>query len=141
MMSKNEVTSGEKDTIRRSKEPTVITTASGQAESTEEATVYFCGLGVFVTMMLLEDSPAVLSLVSLCEEMGYYHGWKRGESPSMIKDEKLQAARLRTMCQLWQFQKNLVSPMSLRRRLATDCESQVPEHQETRPFSSIANFW
>ena len=52
----DELTSGEKDTIRRSKEPAVITTAVGKAESTEEATVYANDLDVFVTMMLLEDS-------------------------------------------------------------------------------------
>ena len=62
MMSKNELTSGEKDTIRRSNEPTAITTASGKAESTEEATVHVNDLNVFVTMMLLEGSPALLSL-------------------------------------------------------------------------------
>ena len=39
-MSQNEIASGEKDTIRRSKELTVITTASGKAESTEAPTAY-----------------------------------------------------------------------------------------------------
>ena len=62
MMSQSELTSGENDTIRRSEKPTVITTAIGKADSTEEATVYFDDLDVFVTMMVLEDSPAELSL-------------------------------------------------------------------------------
>ena len=62
MMSKNEFTSGEKETIRRLQEPTVITTTSGKAESAEEATVYVNDYVVFLTMMLLEDSPTVLSL-------------------------------------------------------------------------------
>ena len=70
MMSKNELTSGEKDTIRRSSEHPVITTANGKAESTEEATMYVNDLDVSVTMMLLEDSPAVLSLGLFCEELG-----------------------------------------------------------------------
>ena len=39
-MSKNEITPGEKDTIRRSSEPTVITTASGTAEPEVKSTVY-----------------------------------------------------------------------------------------------------
>ena len=47
MMSKTEVTFGEKDTIRRSKEPTVITTVSGKAESTDDATVYVNDLDLF----------------------------------------------------------------------------------------------
>ena len=62
MMSKHELTSGQKSSIRRSKEPTVVTTANGKVESMEEATVFVKDLDVFVTMVLLEDSPAVLSL-------------------------------------------------------------------------------
>ena len=85
MMSKNELTSGEQDTVRRSKEPTVITTANGKAESTEQATVYVNNLDVFATMILLKDSPAVLSLDLFCEEMGYSYGWRRRESRSLIK--------------------------------------------------------
>ena len=69
MMRKNELISGEKDTIRRSKEPTVITTASGKAESTEETTVHVNDLDVIATMMLLEDSPAVTSFF-FCELIG-----------------------------------------------------------------------
>ena len=53
-----------------------ITTASGKAESTEEATVYVNDLDVVVTMMLLEDSPTVLSLGLVCEETSYSVGWK-----------------------------------------------------------------
>ena len=39
IMTKNEPFFGEKDTTRRSKEPTVITTANGKAESAEKGTV------------------------------------------------------------------------------------------------------
>ena len=49
LMGKNEITSGEKDTIRKSKETTVITTANGKAESTDEATVHVHDLDVFAT--------------------------------------------------------------------------------------------
>ena len=69
MTSKNELTSDEKDTIRRSTEPTTITTANGKAQSTEEAAVYAIDLDVVVTMMLLEDSAAVLSFGFIVEEM------------------------------------------------------------------------
>ena len=55
MMSKSALTSGEKDTIGRSKEPTVTKSANGKAESTEEVTVYVNDLDVSVTMNLLED--------------------------------------------------------------------------------------
>ena len=65
-MSESEITSGEKETIIKSKEPTVIPTASGKAEPTEEATVYVNDLDVFVRTMLLGDSPTVLSLGLFC---------------------------------------------------------------------------
>ena len=59
MMSKSGFTFGEQETIRRSREPTVITSASDKAESTEEsteeATVFTDDLGLFMAMMLLED--------------------------------------------------------------------------------------
>ena len=67
MMSQNELTFGEEETIRRSQKPTVLATANGKAESTEETTVNVNDLEVFVTMMRLEDLPAPLCL--LCEEM------------------------------------------------------------------------
>ena len=85
MMSKNEVTSSEKDTIRRSKEHIVTTTANGKAESTEEATVHDNDLDVFVTMMLLEDSQAGF----LMRRNGLRLELKKGESPRLMKDGKL----------------------------------------------------
>ena len=45
-----------------SENPKDPTTANVKVELTEEATVYVNDLDVFVTMMLLEDSSAVLSL-------------------------------------------------------------------------------
>ena len=88
MMSKNKLTSGEKDTIRRSSEHPVITTANGKAESTEEATVFVNDLDVFVTVMLFEYPPAVLSLSLSCGEMGNSYKWKGEDSPSLMKDGK-----------------------------------------------------
>ena len=75
MMSKIELLSGEKDTIRKSKQPTVIMTANGKAESTEAAPVHVNDLDCFVSTMLLEDSPA---LGLFCEEVGSSYEWKKG---------------------------------------------------------------
>ena len=68
MMRNNELTSGEEDTISRSKEPTVITTAGGKAEPTEEVAVYVNDLDVFVTKMLLEDWQVVRSWDGIKDE-------------------------------------------------------------------------
>ena len=77
MMSKNALTSGEKETTRTSKNLTVIMTANGTAGSTEEATVHDNNFNVLVTMMLLEDSLAVPFLGLLCEELVYSYEWKK----------------------------------------------------------------
>ena len=80
MMSKNEPISGEQDTIRRSKEPTVIKTASDKTESMEVATECGHDFDVFVTVL-----PLGLS----CEEMGYSYEWNKGESTlSFLKTVK-----------------------------------------------------
>ena len=52
-------------------------------------------------MMLLEDSPAVLSLGLFCEEMGNSYESKKGESLSLTKDGKQSGASLRSTRQLW----------------------------------------
>ena len=74
-----------KQTPSEAKEPTVITTTSGKAESTEEGTANVNDLDAFLTMMLLEGSPAVLSLGLLSEAMACSNEWKKGESPSWKK--------------------------------------------------------
>ena len=99
MMSKNELTSDERETTRQSTEPAVVmTTASGEAESTEEPTVHVDDLDVFVSMMLLEDAPAVLSVGLLCEEMSYFCAWKKEEYPSLVKDGKIIRCKSETPC-------------------------------------------
>ena len=44
-----------------------------------------CDLGTFVTVLLLQNSPAVLSLRVLCDEMGSSYDRQTGESPSLSK--------------------------------------------------------
>ena len=85
-MSKNACASDEGEAIRKSIAPTVIMTGNETAELAEEATVHVNDLDVCVTVMLLEDSLALLSLGLWCEEMGCSHDWKKGDSPSSNKD-------------------------------------------------------
>ena len=42
-------------------------------------------IGFFLTMKVLEDTPAVLSLGKLCDENGYSHEWINGQKPHLIK--------------------------------------------------------
>ena len=60
MVSKKDLDKAELETVRISKNPTVIMTANGEVPAKEEATVYVRELNLFVTVMLLENTPAVL---------------------------------------------------------------------------------
>ena len=51
-----------------------------------EAIVYMNDLDTFVTIMLLENSPAALSLSVLCEDMGYSEECGTGEPTSLSED-------------------------------------------------------
>ena len=51
-----------------------------QSFKSGEANVHFEDLDMFVTVQLLEDSPAVLSLGRLCVENGHTYEWNPGES-------------------------------------------------------------
>ena len=57
--------------------------------------------------------------------------WKKRESPSLFEDGKVIRCTSETMCHLWQFIKNVVYPMTLRKRRATNCKFQVSDDQET----------
>ena len=48
-------------------------TANGEVQTREEAMVYVKQLDLFVKVMFLEETPAVLSLGKLCEDHGYTH--------------------------------------------------------------------
>ena len=50
-------------------------TANGEVQTRVEATVYVKGLDLFVTVMLLEETPAFLSLEKLCEGHGHTYYW------------------------------------------------------------------
>ena len=47
-----------------------VMTANGEARTNEEATVYVKQLDLFVTVMLLQETPAVLSLGNSAKNMG-----------------------------------------------------------------------
>ena len=52
----------------------------------EEAMVYVKELGIFLTMKVLENTPAVLSLGKLGDENGYSYEWINGQRPHLILD-------------------------------------------------------
>ena len=104
------VLSDELDTLRRSRTPTVVLTADGEVHTHEEAQVFVHDLGLFVTVQLLEDTPAVLSRGKLCEDHGYSYQRVSGQRPRLTK-EGMQNGRFRTSCRsriIHQFWKRFV---------------------------------
>ena len=85
MISKKDLSDAEMDTLTKSRSPTTVITANGEVQTHEEATVHVKELGIFLTMKVLENTPAVLSLGKLCDENGYSYEWINGQKPHLIK--------------------------------------------------------
>ena len=86
MISKKDLSDAEMDTLTKSCSPTIVITANGEVQTHEEAIVYVKELDMFLTMKVLENTPAVLSLGKLCDENGYFYEWINGQKPHLIKD-------------------------------------------------------
>ena len=85
MISKKNLNSVEMDTLTISRSPTTVITANGEMQTHEEATVYVKELDIFLTMKVLENTPAVLSLGKLCDGRGYSYEWINGQKPLIKK--------------------------------------------------------
>ena len=90
MVSKKDLYKAELETVRISRNPTMVVTTNGGVLVKEEATVYVRELDLFVTVMLLENTPAVLSLGQLCEEFRYSYHWTSGQKPHFIQRQENQ---------------------------------------------------
>ena len=86
-------------TARVSQNPTTVVTANGEVQTKEDATVYVKELNLFVTVRLLEDTPAVLSLGKLCEDHGIFRPldqWSETTTHQRWQTNKMQHGELRT---------------------------------------------
>ena len=88
MLSKKVLSSEELENLRRSRIATRVVTANGEVQTNEEAQVYVHDFHHFVTMQLLEDTPAVLSLGKICEEHGNTNAWTSSQKPHLTKQRK-----------------------------------------------------
>ena len=86
MISKKDLSKAETDTLTKSCSPTIVITANGEVQTQEEAIVYVKELDIFLTMKVLENTPAVLSLGKHCDENGYSYEWINGQKPHLIKN-------------------------------------------------------
>ena len=60
-------------------------TSNGEVHINEEAQVYVQDLDLFVTVQLLENTPAVVSIGKLCSEHEYSYEWISGQNPRLTK--------------------------------------------------------
>ena len=86
MISKKDLSDAEMDTLKKSCSPTIVIPANGEVQTHDEAIVYVRELDIFLTMKVLENTPAVLSLGKLCDENGYSYKWINGQKTHLIKD-------------------------------------------------------
>ena len=85
---KRDLNCAELETMRTSRSPTTVMTANGEVQTRGEATKNVKELELLVTVMLLEETPAVLSLGKLCEDHGYSYPWTSGQKPHLIRNGK-----------------------------------------------------
>ena len=88
MLSKKDSSSEELDTLRKSRKPTTVITANEEVQTKEEAQVHVHDLELFVTVQILDDTPAVLSLGTLCAEHGCTYEWASGQKPHLTTQGK-----------------------------------------------------
>ena len=130
MISKKDLSDAEMDTLTKSCSPTIVITANGKVQTHEEATVYVKELDIFLTMKVIENTPAVLSLGKLCDENGYSYEWINGQKPHLIKKTGLGfPATRRTSFLLW-FQACQIRLLDLTHQLQRHLQDRrvIPQH-------------
>ena len=84
--------------IRGSRHPATVITKNGSTEANEWAIVYVEDMDMFVTVQLLEDTPAALSL----GKHGCSNEWKGRQTPNLVENDRtLQIRQPRACCCSW----------------------------------------
>ena len=91
--------------------------------------MYVKELGKFLTMKVLENTPAVLSLGKLCDENGYSYEWINGQKPHLIKNG------IRIPCNTENFAPIVVPGLSSSSS-GSSWTSRTPSKQESHSSSS-----
>ena len=120
------------DTLTKSCSPTIVITANGEVQTHEEATVYVKELERFMTMKVLDNTPAVLSLGKLCDENGYSYEWINGQKPHLVEDG------IRIICNTENFVLIVVPGLSSSSS-ASSSTSRTPMKQEIHSSSSSSS--
>ena len=132
MISKKDLSDAEMNTLTKSCSLTTVITANGEVQTHEEAIVYVKELDIFLTMKVLENTPAVLSLGKLCDENGYSYKWINGQKPHLIKDG------IRIICNSENFVPIVVPGLSSSSS-GSSSTSKTPLRQESHCSSSSSS--
>ena len=132
MISKKDLSDAEMDTLTKSCSLTIVITANGEVQTNEEATVYVKELEKFLTMKVLENTPAVLSLGKLCDENGNSYEWIHGQKPHLIKNG------IRIQCNTDNFLPFVVPDVSSSSS-GSSSTSKTPSKQESHSSSSSSS--
>ena len=93
MISNKDLNSAELETVTASRSPTTVFTANGEVQTHD----------IFLTVKVLEDTPAVLSLGKLCGEHGYSYEWINGQKTHHFKwfSNTVQYGKFRSSRGFW----------------------------------------
>ena len=137
MISKKDLNSGEKDTLTKSCSPMTVITANGEVQTHEEAIVYVKEFDIFLTVKVLENTPAVLSPGKLCDEHGYSYEWTNGQKPHLIENG------IRIQCNTENFVPIVVPGLSASSSSSSHSSTSLtPSRQESNhptSFSSLSS--
>ena len=132
MISKKDLSDAEMDTLTKSCSPTIVITANGEVQTHEEAIVYVKELEKFLTMKVLDNTPAVSSLGKLCDENGYSYERINGQKPHLIKNG------IRIPCNTENFVPIVVPGLSSSSS-GSSSTSRTPSRQESHSSSSFSS--
>ena len=134
MISKKDLNSAEMYTLTKSCSPTIVIAANREVQTHEETTVYVKELDIFLTMKVLENTPAVLSLGKLCDENGYFYEWINGQKPHLIENG------IRTQCNTENFVPIVVPGLSTSSSSGSHhSTSMTPSRQERHCSTSSSS--
>ena len=132
MISKKDLSDAEMDILTKLCSPTIVITANGEVQTHEEAIVYVKELDLFLTLKVLDNTPAVLSLGKFCDENGYSYEWINGHKPHLIKDG------IRIICNTENFVPIVVPGLSSSSS-ASSSTSKTPSRQESHSSASSSS--
>ena len=134
MISKKDLSDAEMDTLTKSCSPTIVITANGEVQTHEEATVYVKELDIFLTMKVLENTPAALSFGKLCDENGCSYESINGQKPHLIENG------IRIQCDTENFVPVVVPGLSASSSSGSDhSTSMTPSRQERHCSTSSSS--